>query len=75
MSSPAAKPAQFVPLHAPNFFLPQYWAACFEPCAFLPMSRAEMDRLGWDSCDIIIISGDAWRGPPQPLAPPLLAVC
>ena len=24
------------------------------PAPFLPMSRAEMDALGWDACDIII---------------------
>ena len=24
------------------------------------MSRAEMDELGWDSCDIILVSGDAY---------------
>ncbi|MFO1367553.1 MAG: YgiQ family radical SAM protein [Marinagarivorans sp.] len=29
------------------------------------MSRAEMDRLGWDSCDIIIISGDAYVDHPS----------
>ncbi|HCU53130.1 MAG TPA: YgiQ family radical SAM protein, partial [Gammaproteobacteria bacterium] len=25
-----------------------------------PMSRAEMDVLGWDSCDIILVTGDAY---------------
>ncbi|HMY38250.1 MAG TPA: YgiQ family radical SAM protein, partial [Marinagarivorans sp.] len=29
------------------------------------MSKAEMDRLGWDSCDIIIISGDAYVDHPS----------
>lgn len=33
------------------FSWPQYWAACFGPAPFLPMSREEMDQLGWDSCD------------------------
>ncbi len=36
------------------FSWPQYWAACFGPAPFLPMSRDEMDQLGWDSCDIIL---------------------
>lgn len=30
------------------FSWPQYWAACFGPAPFLPMSREEMDQLGWD---------------------------
>ena len=37
----------------------KYWAARFGTAPFLPMSRAEMERLGWDSCDIVLISGDA----------------
>jgi uncharacterized radical SAM protein YgiQ len=32
---------------------------------FLPMSRAEMDSLGWDSCDIIIVTGDAYVDHPS----------
>ena len=32
---------------------------------FLPMSRAEMDQLGWDSCDIIIVTGDAYVDHPS----------
>jgi uncharacterized radical SAM protein YgiQ len=27
---------------------------------FLPVSRREMDALGWDSCDVIIVNGDAY---------------
>ncbi|MCU7373699.1 YgiQ family radical SAM protein [Paucibacter sp. O1-1] len=37
-----------------------FWAKRFGPAPFLPMSRAEMDQLGWDSCDIIIVTGDAY---------------
>ncbi|MGV3345540.1 YgiQ family radical SAM protein [Enterobacteriaceae bacterium LUAb1] len=47
------------------FSWPQYWAACFGPAPFLPMTRAEMDQLGWDSCDIIIVSGDAYVDHPS----------
>ena len=38
----------------------KYWAKRFGPAPFLPMSRAEMDELGWDSCDIILVTGDAY---------------
>jgi uncharacterized radical SAM protein YgiQ len=43
----------------------KHWASCFEPAPFLPMSRAEMDVLGWDACDVIIISGDAYVDHPS----------
>ena len=32
---------------------------------FLPMSRAEMDALGWDACDIVIVTGDAYIDHPS----------
>jgi uncharacterized radical SAM protein YgiQ len=32
---------------------------------FLPMSRAEMDALGWDQCDVIVVSGDAYVDHPS----------
>lgn len=35
------------------------------PAAFLPMSRAEMGQLGWDSCDIILVTGDAYIDHPS----------
>ncbi len=37
-----------------------YWAECFGVAPFLPTSREEMDQLGWDSCDVIIVTGDAY---------------
>lgn len=43
----------------------KYWASCFEPAPFLPMSRAEMDMLGWDSCDFILVCGDAYIDHPS----------
>ena len=43
----------------------KYWAARFGPAPYLPMSRAEMDALGWDSCDIIVVSGDAYVDHPS----------
>lgn len=42
-----------------------YWAECFGAAPFLPMSRAEMDSLGWDSCDVIIVTGDAYVDHPS----------
>ncbi|MEK8030243.1 YgiQ family radical SAM protein [Ideonella sp. DXS29W] len=42
-----------------------YWAKRFGTAPFLPMSRAEMDKLGWDSCDIIIVTGDAYVDHPS----------
>lgn len=42
-----------------------YWAKRFGTAPVLPMSRAEMDALGWDSCDIILISGDAYIDHPS----------
>ncbi len=47
------------------FAYPKYWAECYGRAKFLPMNRAEMDVLGWDSCDIIIISGDAYVDHPS----------
>lgn len=43
----------------------KYWAARFGTAPFLPMSRAEMDALGWDSCDIIVVTGDAYVDHPS----------
>ena len=38
----------------------KYWAARFGIAKVLPMTREEMDELGWTECDIILISGDAY---------------
>lgn len=51
---------------APELFsYRQYWAARLLPAPMLPMSRAEMDELGWDSCDVIIVTGDAYVDHPS----------
>ncbi|MGR5145837.1 YgiQ family radical SAM protein [Photobacterium alginatilyticum] len=44
---------------------PKYWAECYGTAPFLPTTRAEMDALGWDSCDIIIVTGDAYVDHPS----------
>jgi len=48
------------PITAMPRFRPDLVAA-----AQLPMSRREMDALGWDSCDIIIVTGDAYVDHPS----------
>ncbi len=51
---------------APELFsYPKYWAECYGIAPYLPMSREEMDALGWDSCDIIIVTGDAYVDHPS----------
>lgn len=52
--------------HTPSLFSRKpYWAARFGVAPVLPMSRAEMDDLGWDACDVILISGDAYIDHPS----------
>jgi uncharacterized radical SAM protein YgiQ len=59
MSAPA--PPQATPL----FSRPPYWAASFGVAPELPMSRAEMDRLGWEACDVVLVTGDAYIDHPS----------
>ena len=47
------------------FDYPKYWAECYGTAGFLPTNRSEMDALGWDSCDIIIVTGDAYVDHPS----------
>jgi uncharacterized radical SAM protein YgiQ len=49
----------------PLFSYRPYWAARFGVAPFLPTSRAEMDALGWDSCDVVLVSGDAYIDHPS----------
>ncbi len=43
----------------------KYWAARFGTAKFLPTSRAEMEKLGWDSCDVVLVTGDAYVDHPS----------
>ena len=43
----------------------KHWASRFGTAPFLPMSRAEMETLGWDSCDVILVTGDAYVDHPS----------
>ena len=49
----------------PLFSYRKFWAHRFGPAPFLPMSREEMEKLGWDSCDVILITGDAYIDHPS----------
>ncbi|GLR80047.1 YgiQ family radical SAM protein (plasmid) [Azospirillum oryzae] len=53
-------------LAAPNLFAHRPDRSVRPKAApFLPMSRAEMDRLGWDQCDVIVVTGDAYIDHPS----------
>lgn len=55
-----------IPLPKTELFdYPKYWAECYGAAPFFPMSRKEMDELGWDSCDIILVTGDAYVDHPS----------
>ena len=43
----------------------KYWAARFGTAKFLPTTRQEMEALGWDSCDVVIVTGDAYVDHPS----------
>ena len=62
-------PSRLAPIHmhtAPDIFsYRQYWARRFGTAPVLPMSREEMADLGWDSCDVIIVTGDAYVDHPS----------
>tara|TARA_R110000824_G_scaffold390760_3_gene587561 strand:+ start:40152 stop:42179 length:2028 start_codon:yes stop_codon:yes gene_type:complete len=49
----------------PLFSWRKHWAHKFGTAPFLPMSRAEMDLLGWDQCDVILVTGDAYVDHPS----------
>ena len=55
MPNTSPTPINAWPLHRPEL----------KPAPFLPMSRREMDALGWDACDIVIVSGDAYIDHPS----------
>ena len=51
---------------APDIFsYRKYWAQRFGTAPMLPMTREEMDQLGWDVCDIILVTGDAYIDHPS----------
>ncbi len=50
---------------APLFSRSESGVAGVTPATFLPTSRAEMAALGWDRCDVIIVTGDAYVDHPS----------
>lgn len=53
-------------ISAPDLFsYSPYWAECYGTSQFLPTTREEMDQLGWDSCDVILVTGDAYVDHPS----------
>ena len=57
--------SQFERLAKPITSYRPYWAKRFGTATFLPTSNEEMLALGWDSCDIVIVSGDAYVDHPS----------
>ncbi|MDQ1314284.1 MAG: hypothetical protein QG662_393 [Pseudomonadota bacterium] len=49
----------------PLFSHRKHWATRLGTAPFLPMSRAEMAALGWDACDVILVTGDAYIDHPS----------
>ena len=47
------------------FAYPRFWAERLGPAPYLPMSRAEMDALGWEECDVVLVTGDAYVDHPS----------
>ena len=47
------------------FSYDKYWAECYGTAEYLPHSLAEMQALGWDSCDVILVTGDAYVDHPS----------
>ena len=43
----------------------KHWVARFGTAKFLPTSQKEMQALGWDSCDIVMVTGDAYVDHPS----------
>ena len=43
----------------------KYWAQRFGVAPVLPINKAQMEELGWDSCDIILVTGDAYVDHPS----------
>lgn len=48
-----------------RLFSPPKYRADLRPAPFLPMSRAEMAALGWDACDVVLVTGDAYIDHPS----------
>jgi len=45
---------------APSLLRHRPYRADLKTARFLPTTRAEMDALGWDACDVVLVTGDAY---------------
>lgn len=45
--------------------LSTHFPTATKPAPVLPMTRAEMDQLGWDACDVVLVTGDAYVDHPS----------
>jgi uncharacterized radical SAM protein YgiQ len=54
-----------VPATKPLTSWKPFWAKRLGPAPFLPTCREEMEALGWDRCDIVIVTGDAYVDHPS----------
>src|SRR5438270_2626002 len=69
-TAPMSGSAGFTPvspeLARPTLFARRkHWAERFGIAPVLPTSRAEMDALGWEACDVILVTGDAYVDHPS----------
>ena len=51
--------------HQPSLFSYTPYRSFKSPAPFLPMSRTEMEALHWDSCDVVLVTGDAYVDHPS----------
>src|SRR5262245_60526526 len=51
--------------HQQSLFSYKPYRSFKSPAPFLPMSRTEMEALHWDSCDIVLVTGDAYVDHPS----------
>ena len=49
----------------PLFSYRPFWAKRFGVAPVLPTTREEMTALGWDSCDVVLVTGDAYVDHPS----------
>jgi uncharacterized radical SAM protein YgiQ len=57
--------APALPLHHLFGAYRRHWAHRFGVAPVLPTTRAEMDALGWDACDVVLVTGDAYVDHPS----------
>ena len=62
---PGAQVASPARLRRSLFSRRKHWAKRLGVAPVLPMSREEMDMLGWSACDVILVTGDAYVDHPS----------